>query len=59
MIKKRIIAYTLIGAMTIVMINAFELFGAENDGVYTFAGLLFYVFGIWASVILLKEAKNG
>ena len=50
--NRKLVAWGIIVSIAIAFIN--EIAFDANDGLYTLAGLGFMVFGIWASVILLK-----
>lgn len=50
--NKNLVAYGMIISLSIAVLTGMEAFG---EGAYTIAGLGMFVFGIWASVILLKK----
>ena len=53
---KQFVGYGLIIAAVIGLIGVgFDNGAGAGDGFYTIAGILLYVFGIWASVLLLKK----
>ncbi|MEK7549170.1 MAG: hypothetical protein AAB496_01625 [Patescibacteria group bacterium] len=50
--NRKIIAWGMIVSISLAFLNAF---GGETDGLYQLSGLGMIVFGIWSSVILLKD----
>lgn len=54
----RIVAFGIIFTLVLDLIVAFVIAPLNPDmgnGLYTLCGLGFFVFGIWASVLLLKK----
>lgn len=51
----KLVAYGLIASLGLaVLVSIFEPF--NGDDLYQLSGLGFFVFGIWASIILLKNS---
>jgi len=50
----KIVAWGILASLGLSFLTAF---GGLNEDLYTLAGLGFFGFGIWASVILLKNSK--
>lgn len=48
---KNIVAWGIIASLSISILAALEVFGEET---YSLAGFGFFIFGIWAAVILLN-----
>ncbi len=58
MTQNKLVAYGLIASLFLCVITSFfeNIWGQTASGVmYSFGGLGLMVFGIWASVILLKK----
>ena len=56
----KFVAYGLISALTLALVNAIVIEPSNAvlaDSIYSIAGLGFFLFGIWASVILLRLKK--
>jgi len=54
MTQRQFVAYAIIGSIALAVIGAFV--APENqDGFYAVAGLGMMGFGIWASVLLLRD----
>ena len=54
--QKQFVGYALIvGVIIGVLGTAIDDGAGAGDGLYTIAGLLLYIFGIWAAVLLLKN----
>ena len=54
--SKQFVGYALIIAVIVGLIGvAFDDGTGAGDGFYTVAGILLYIFGIWAAVLLLKK----
>ena len=45
------IAWGLIASMAVAILNGMS---AEAEGIYQLAGLGFFVFGVWAVIVLLR-----
>ena len=54
MTMKQFVAYGIIGSLSMAFVTAF-IEPLNEDNWYTLAGLGFFIFGIWASVLLLKK----
>ena len=48
----KFVAFGILASLTLAIISA--LVTEDGDAGYTIAGLGFFVFGIWASVLLLR-----
>lgn len=50
----KLVAWGIIGSVSLSFVEAIL---DVNEGLYTLAGLGYFVFGIWAAVILLNYKK--
>jgi len=54
MTQKQFVAYGIIASLALTVI-AGVLEPASEDSLYTLSGLGFFAFGIWSSILLLKN----
>lgn len=50
--NKNLVAYGIIASLSLAILTGLEVF---NEDMYNIAGLGFFVFGIWSSIILLNN----